>query len=709
MSFLNPWLMIGALGVGGAVLIHLLSRYRHQRMDWGAMKLLQRADQVRTRRLQLENLLLLLLRCLIILLFAGALARPTTRSLSSWGEPDAGVVLALDGSLSMAHSSDGKSRFQRAVEKARRIADTIKPGNPLSVLQMGRQPRVKIRNAGYREQRMKQILSELEPVPEPMHLEAGLEKANTLLKEMTSPGKELYILTDVQKRDWDDLSDRTRHLLTSISNKHRVFLVPVRGSNVENTAVTQLELAAGSLRRGEMVRIDATVRNAGRSGRTGVRVTLSRNGQELDRGVINRLAPGDSGVVSFHVRLGSTGPIRLTASTEGDGLAVDDQRHAVLHVRPPIRVLVADGDPFSGDNKGAADYLSRALAPTGREGTGSVSVQTVPWLNLPSLSIKNYDLIVLANVPDVPEVTAASLRQFVREGGGLIVFAGDNVRSSALNHRLTRDDRLLLPAKLGERKRHEITGDEGARVNVSRPDHPTTRVLKTFPGDAIDNVRVFQHLQVEPFPSSNVLLRLAGGDPLLVERAFGQGSVLLFTSTADRSWNNLGLNPIFPVLLQQSITQMLRRPNERPVTVGERTVLALDERSSAGPVSVRAPDGEVRTYRATRRNGTVVLDVDGFDSPGFWTIGVEEGAGVPVAVNPDPRESDVRRTDGSDLRESLGDANVDIMDSSGALAPAILQNRKGRELWFILLAVALGLLLLESFIAGGWKRRAGGE
>ena len=73
--FLNPWLLLGLLGVALPIMAHLLSRRRFDVVEWGAMQFLNPSRKTR-RRLKLEELLLLLLRIGLIGLIVLAVTRP---------------------------------------------------------------------------------------------------------------------------------------------------------------------------------------------------------------------------------------------------------------------------------------------------------------------------------------------------------------------------------------------------------------------------------------------------------------------------------------------------------------------------------------------------------------------------------------------------------------------------------------------------------
>ena len=101
--FLNPWMLLGAAAIASPILIHLLNKRRFKIVEWAAMDFLFQADKKNRRRVQLENLILLALRCLAMLLVALMLARPfLPSSLTNVMQQSQKVerVLLVDDSMS---------------------------------------------------------------------------------------------------------------------------------------------------------------------------------------------------------------------------------------------------------------------------------------------------------------------------------------------------------------------------------------------------------------------------------------------------------------------------------------------------------------------------------------------------------------------------------------------------------------------------------
>src|SRR5882724_2001286 len=102
MAFLNPILLFGAAAVAIPVIIHLLNKRKFERVTWAAMRFLRMSVEQNERRVKIEDLLLLLLRCLMVLLLALALARPALKSATAgfFGQSGVTAVVVVDQSYS---------------------------------------------------------------------------------------------------------------------------------------------------------------------------------------------------------------------------------------------------------------------------------------------------------------------------------------------------------------------------------------------------------------------------------------------------------------------------------------------------------------------------------------------------------------------------------------------------------------------------------
>src|SRR3989440_2596564 len=128
--FANP----AALTVGGAmisspILIHLINRMRFKRLRWAAMDSLLKSQKRNRRRLIIEQLILLALRCLLVLLVGLLLARFISDALA-FARPQGSLhVVLLDDTASMGDAWRQDGQPHDAFETAKRaIVEDIAKG-----------------------------------------------------------------------------------------------------------------------------------------------------------------------------------------------------------------------------------------------------------------------------------------------------------------------------------------------------------------------------------------------------------------------------------------------------------------------------------------------------------------------------------------------------------------------------------------------------
>lgn len=699
MSFLNPLLLLGALGIALPILAHLLNRFEVRHTDWAAMRFLNRNVRVRSRQIRLRDLLLLVMRCVALLLLVAALARPAWTG-NSWlpGERRAGVVIALDTSFSMAQGVGDASRFQRALEMVDEIAGRMHPGDPVSLVLLGGEHEVVLRNMAYDESRFRAVVEGLEAGPGALDLDSVPKLLAGVVGDMEAPQKEVYLITDAQARDWKQPSNQLRNSLAALGASAEVFLVPVTGESA-NLAVTELDLVSGVLRKGTTARYQATVRNFGGGAVSNIEVRCRVDDVQIDSKTIPLIEAGASESVSLFVPFHNPGATRITAEIGGDSLATDNVRRAVAVVRDRVSVLCVDGSSGDAGRLVVAALLARG---DGAEDEDYI-VRSVPWLSFPAEDLEKIDVLVMAGVPEVTQEQADQLVRFVRRGNGLVWFAGDDVKAANWNERAGE----LLPAALGRPVDVSDALGAGKPLDPGMPDHTVCLPLLSLPEDLFSETRILRQFEVKPASSSFTVLRLAGsGAPILLEHSLGRGHVFQFTTSADTSWNNMGLTPVFPMLLQQIVTYLAGREFEQPRLVGDSLSLTYVEQPDASDAVFDTPSGETLTVPVLEHRGQYVAMLEKAREAGFYLARVSvQAPGLPVAVNVDSSESDIACLPEAELRADLEGLGFTIATNATDLTSAIDATRTGRSGWRFFMIAALAFLVIESLFADRLLRR----
>ncbi|MCH1509928.1 MAG: BatA domain-containing protein, partial [Akkermansiaceae bacterium] len=698
-------------GIALPILAHLLNRHEVRRTDWAAMHFLNRNVRVRSRQIRLRDIFLLCLRCLAIFLLVTAFARPFMEEAEGLpegiGERRAGVVIALDASFSMGHRDETSTRFEQALEKITAVAADIHPGDPVSLVLLGAEHQVVARNMAFDPVLFDEILRAQSPSPESLDLDSVPQMLRGLVEAMDVPKKEIYLVSDLQAGDWGNRPAWFGEALDTLGKSASMTLVPVRGG-ADNLAVTDLELVSGVLRKDTAARYRATVRNCGTTAVANVRVKGVADGNTVDTKIIPSIAPGASETVSLFVHFRNSGAVRMSAELEPDSLLEDNVRRTVAVIRDEVSVLSVEG---SSDG-GSRSFITAALRARGGSGGGeNFAVQSVPWIDLPAQDLAAFDVVILQNVPEITPEQARSFEDYVRDGHGLIWFAGDKVDSSAWNKRSALDGISLLPAVI---EQTVSTGDAlgvGRPLDPSMPDHPVSRPLRSLPEDLLSETRFRKVLQVKPSATSSTVMSLAGtAEPLLLEHSLGRGQVFMFTSSADSAWNNLAVTPVFPMVLQQMVTYLTAREFETPRLVGDSLSLSYVDQPDASEAVFDTPSGETISVPVSEHRSQYVAMLEHARESGFYFARVSlQAPGLPVAVNVDTSESDVSCISAAETARTFDGTEVMVAESAADLLDAVEESRAGRSFWFHLLLVGLGLLVLESLLAKWMSRRSAAD
>ena len=736
-GFVNPALAIGAALCAVPLLIHLLNRQRHRPMPWAAMRFVLAAYRRTRRRARMENLLLLLLRMGAIVLLAFALARPFTgeRSpLAGLTESRRDLVLVLDGSASTGYRRDVGSVFEGIVRRARETVLDLQAsrGDRVRLVLAGSWPRLLSWRSP--EEALSLLATLDSPTDEPLDLAAALGEVAGYAEEDAGAASslEVRLLSDLQRSSFTSAagpaaggSDRERPRLAEQLDRLARLGVSVEVADLgpaeatpPNLAVVAIEAQGEALGAFAPADYAVVVRNWGPSVVAGVRVWLEVDGQRGPSQTLEVPARGEARA-SFSVVFRSSGAHALVAGIQADRLAVDDARAQVVSVPPPLRVLLVNGEPALEVDEDEVGLLAAVLAPPlGDVLPGSAPApfepRTVepPALRDPELDLAGFDVIWLANVESLAERSVERLEERLAAGGALIVSVGDRLDRAAWNARAFRADGSgLLPAELAERV--SIPRRQGYwRVREFDARHP---VLAFFADETwkplLTEVPIYDFLASRPLEGARVLARMddEARNPLLIERAYDRGKVLLWLTSIDPEWARVAESPRTLVPLVHELVRYAGTPAEPPRNLSVHGELSAEVASFPRNLTLVRPDGSRRPVSGepeplgqrfrlppvadTGRAGLYRLEMDGAES-------------VPFAVQLAAAESDLERIPPAELARLHPALRLAAAGGADRGGEDDQRSRKG-ELWRPIAIACFVFLVLESLWAAwiGLRRR----
>ena len=192
-----------------------------------------------------------------------------------------------------------------------------------------------------------------------------------------------------------------------------------------------------------------------------------------------------------------------------------------------------------------------------------------------------------------------------------------------------------------------------------------------------------------------------GEVPFLAGRPVGRGYVLLFAASADRSWTDFPLSPIYLPIVHQIVAYGAGIGAHPPfVWCADHLPLSHSLPTARPDTQLEAPDGRPVPVRSAVVGGATVLHLEDLNQAGIYRMTPPAG-GTPVpalAVNMRRDESNLAPLDEAVLRERLALEDVVVARDQETLETAIKELRVGRTfgeqlLWIVLLLAALEFLV----------------
>ena len=750
-------LYAGLAAVAVPILIHLLNRRRFRRIRWAAVDFLLQADRENRRRIRIEEMILLALRCLAMLLVGLMLARwfvrPESLAAALGSRGQAARIVVLDDSYSMglqdrgpaAQGSTGSAAtvFDQATGAVRQLVRSWRessPGDHLTLLLASRpdEPiRSDLRIGPIDDKTFGQILASLRVSSRAGRFPAVMTAVRRRLGTLPAGTNAVVcVVSDFQRIDWSGgeqtpagANRSPMSVLSDWADKSRtleVVLVDVGTNPPGNLAVTGLEPQQSQTVATIEGRFVARITNYSATPSAPTSLSTYVGDAALPPAPVPAIEPGQTAEVAFDATFPTEAVEVLSVELPPDGLDIDNARRIAVPVAKLLRVLVASGERATDPYEDETFLLTVALQPEGPQFSGN-EVTVVDDNDLETADLSEYHVVVLANVYRITESVADRLESYVATGGGLMIFLGDQVDAGIYNSLLDRSGRELLPARLGETVACPAES-AGWGVGAIEAGHPLTRHLAYTGARLFGQVRVRQYVRclvpesaattatstatssAPAAAGATVLARLDGPDkdPLLIARSYRGGHVLLFASSADKEWNNLPDQPAYVVLLMEAVQYLARRPEGGGgLTVGEPVRLPFDAGRFQPTVSMRPPSfpaspAERIEPQPDPATGRPVLAWGHTDTPGVYLFELAEIVGrsvaLPVAVNVDTRESDLRRAGEAALRAAMPDLNVQYV--AGRELAALGEDQVRRELWPLALVVLVAVLMGEQFL--GW-------
>ncbi len=697
MSFLYPLFLAGIAAVALPIILHMIRRHTRKRITFSSLMFLRTSIPRFKNRTRLENLLLLILRCIILCLLAFGFSRPffpreaPLRQVSLRRR----IVLLIDTSASMRRAGI----WDQAISEAQSVLKDIGQTDRVCVMSFDQSTNTLIGfeqwaalEPAQRTPIITEQISELSPSWALTNLGNALVSAAEAIEDdqvddgqQTNTMSQVVLISDLQKGsnleamnayEWPVETELVVKSIQCQGNTNAALQLVTNRSgsgSPDDDSIPGIRIINSS---------DATTERFKLKWADETTATTSSQGVDV------YAPPGHSVVVRAPAREDQSENRKLILT--GDDHDFDNTLFLAPYLQQQVNILYIGSDN-SADPNGMLYYLQRAF------GTTRALKPNVIYhpgdKTIAATDIETAHLVIAAD--KINSENLASLRRFLESGRTILLVMKSN------------DDVTTLTGLSGIEpiESEEANVDRYAMLSRIEFKHPLLIPFSEPRFGDFTQIHFWKYRRInnEDLPNAQVLANFDSGDPAWLELPVGKGSLLIFTCGWHPSDSQLALSSKFVPLLYSILEYSgVLAGQQSQYFVGDYISIPHSIKAGASNIQIRKPDDSLVSLEAGQEVFTQT------DLPGIYTIETSAGNHL-FAVNMPARECQTAAMQIEDI-ERFG---VSFKPSSRIAVeqttPAKRQSNFAameyeQKVWRWVLVALLSVSLIEIGLAG-WLTR----
>lgn len=695
MIFLNPAVLLGLLAASIPIIIHLFNLRKLKKIDFSTLAFLKELQKKRIRKIKLKQWMLLALRVLIILFAVLAFARPTLQSIQIGGTTSSAkttAIFILDDTFSMSVLDQRGSYFNQGKEIIKQIISQLQEGDEVGLILVSKHTNENKLTSNFSE-----FIKNLDMIDLSYatgDLNSSIIKSAQLISESKNFNKEIYVISDFQKNKI--INVRTQNDLSELLNdKVRLYSFALADKEVFNLSVDDLKINNQIFEKDKPVEFSVTITNNSEQDVNSAVVSLFMNSERSAQKSFD-VNSGQSAVVDIEAIPKSNGFVDVVAEIETDEIEQDNKRFTSIFI--PERISVG----LFAENQNDLNFVNFALQTAGED---KYLIERKNINQLTSQQLSKYQTIIISANSVLNGIE--QLKDFISNGGGLIVFPSSNSDIASFNSTIKLLGLGNTTAFVGKTS----VGDIKIKFDKTDFDHPVFQnIFKNDDKKKYESPEINAYYKLSQ--SGKQIISLIDGSSFLNEIRNGNGKAFIFNLSPVLSWSDFPVKSIFAPLINKSVVYLSAKEREQNVFLAGEDISINLKGSNQSQVKIIKPDKSEEFINPDQNLNRNYFTYQNTQTAGSYKIYSGEKLIEDISVNTDPTESKTEYADKNDFEDYLSQINFKgvytSIDKEENILQKIMQERFGSELWRYFLLAAIILALVEMTIARNTKKELEG-
>ncbi|WP_299757771.1 BatA domain-containing protein [uncultured Pontibacter sp.] len=658
MAFLFPSFLFALAAVAVPIILHLVQLRRAKRIMFSNVRFIQVSKDLTASHRNLKDLLILVSRILFITFLVLAFAQPfLPASDAATVVDDADVSIAVDNSFSMQnlHQEEDLLLLNVATDRAKVISDLFPASAAFKISSSEKL------NHGSSMQRgeARTVLDELD----------FSAKAFAPGSAFTNKASNLFIISDFQKNSF------VPSVLDKADSLTQVHLVPLKAASTINITIDSVYLEDEFIRAGADNALRVKLSNNGNEAIQGLPVKLFVQEQQVSALSID-LPANQSVDAVMTFRASGVGALKAYVQLEDYPVVFDNTYHFVLAPSAPINIVEITDDQATSLQR---LYGNESFFKYTSFGSGNINYA----------ALAAADIVILNSINSLSTALAATVANYVKEGGTLTIIPPTNESNGAY---ASLFQNLSLAAN--------FTGANAAKTSLAAPDpnHPFFRSIFSDFDPSIKMPTAVRSLAWSR--AADDILKYRGGTPFLSRFDRGSGFVYLMATPLTESFSSLPNHALFVPIMYRLAISSYKQAQQLAYTLGGGTIQV--------PAVAMRKEGVYELRRDTVafipeqqvRGGKLFFNVPpDMHEAGFYNLQLQDSVVATLAFNYVKDESYLEQYSPDELRALIGNerANIHVYDYGDAFSVKGEFEKRyfGVKLWKYCLILCLFFLMAE--------------